>query len=192
MADNTLFSGLKRLIFKDVPETEIPEPVPPPLVPETRPDTPAVAATTPPVSSGWTTSSDSGTDETTRAKAYQLLESINQSGVDFMEVWNATTESGGPAGLKAAFNALKYADKTLTREKVLTTGRFYIDRLQKALTADLEKKTQSAGPTRSRKSSPAPQPYRCYLRRGSPSSDPATGIDGEAGGTGRSGNPVCA
>jgi hypothetical protein len=140
MADNTLFSGLKRLIFKDVPETEVPAPVPPPPVPETRPAGPAVAATTPPALSGWDTVSDSGTDETIRAKAYQLLESINQPGVDFMEVWNATTESGGPSGLKAAFNALKYADKTLTREKVLTTGRFYIDRLQKALTADLEKK----------------------------------------------------
>ncbi len=80
------------------------------------------------------------TDEATRAKAYQLLESINQPGVDFLEVWNAATENGGISGLKSAFNALKYADKSLTREKVLSTGRYYTDALQKALAADLEKK----------------------------------------------------
>lgn len=79
-------------------------------------------------------------DDSTRAKAYQLLESMNQPGVDFLEVWNATSENGGPAGLRAAFNALKFADKTLTREKVITTGRFYIDGLQKALQSDLERK----------------------------------------------------
>lgn len=140
MADNTLFSGLKRLIFKDTPETEAPASVPPPPIPEDRPARPTVAATAPPVFSDWPAQSHSGIDETTRAKAYQLLESINQPGVDFMEVWNATTENGGPSGLKAAFNALKYADKTLTREKVITTGRFYIDSLQKALATDLEKK----------------------------------------------------
>jgi multidrug efflux pump subunit AcrA (membrane-fusion protein) len=77
-----------------------------------------------------------------KAKAYQLLESINQPGVDFLEVWNASEEAGGinPQTVKATFSALKYADKTLTKDKLLTTGEYYCTQLQKAIDSDLQKK----------------------------------------------------
>lgn len=144
MADgNPLFSSLKKLIFKDSPETEAgpSQMVPPPPAPPQKPalpDTPVPPYPAPAPSAHPPVSGE--TDETTRAKAYQLLESVNQPGVDFLEVWNAASENGGPAGVRAAFNALKFADKSLTREKVVSTGRYYIDALQKALQSDLAKK----------------------------------------------------
>ncbi len=141
-AGNPLFAGLKKLIFKDSPEAgNTAQPLPAPPTPEKPVVSPA--APPPPVTRSWpsATEGDAETDDTTRAKAYQLLESINQPGVDFLEVWNAASESGGPAGVRTAFNALKFADRSLTREKVVTTGRYYIDALQKALQSDLEKKS---------------------------------------------------
>lgn len=140
---NALFSGLRKLIFKDEPAANNAAPVvPPPPTPEKAPRFPENATVPSPAPSplSWQPDSSGEGDDTTRAKAYQLLESINQPGVDFLEVWNAASENGGPAGLRSAFNTLKYADKTLTREKVITTGRYYIDALQKALQADLERK----------------------------------------------------
>lgn len=75
-------------------------------------------------------------------RAYQLIESLNKPGVDFFEVWNAVEENGGakPATLKQAFNTLKYADKTLTKDKLLESGNFYKSELQKALDGDILKK----------------------------------------------------
>ena len=77
-----------------------------------------------------------------KAKAYQMLESINRPGVDFLEVWNASEEAGGinPQTVKTTFNALKYADKTLTKEKLISTGEYYCTQLQKAIDGDLQKK----------------------------------------------------
>ncbi len=140
---NALFSGLKKLIFKDEPTAAANNDpaIPPPPIPEKTPRIPE--NTPPPPVSGplsWQPDAKGEGDDATRAKAYQLLESINQPGVDFLEVWNAASENGGPSGLRAAFNTLKYADRTLTREKVITTGRYYMDALQKALQSDLERK----------------------------------------------------
>ncbi len=128
--EGNLFSGLKKLLFKDADDDTQPP------APATQP-APANAqqsvAQQPTVSSG-------SADASTREKAYQMLERINQPGVDFMEIWNAAEESGGVSQVKAVFNALKYADKSLTKEKVVSTGRHYITALQDALAADLQKK----------------------------------------------------
>ncbi len=85
-----------------------------------------------------TTAPDAGLKD----RAYQMLESINQPGVDFLEVWNAAEDNGGanPASVKAAFNALKYADRSLTKEKVLATGRHYCAELQRVFDADAQRK----------------------------------------------------
>ncbi len=88
-----------------------------------------------------TFNSDAAKDDAAK-RAYQLIESINQPGVDFFEVWNAVEENGGaqPGVLKQTFNTLKYADKTLTREKFLSSGSYYKNELQKALDTDIIKK----------------------------------------------------
>lgn len=146
MADNTqsggLFGGLKKLLFKDDFVPQQPEHnVPPPL-----PVTPQQQAPPPLPTASFTQESKMTTgtsDEQMRAKAYQLLESINQPGVDFLEVWNAAEENGGAnaQSIKSAFNTLKYADKTLSKEKLMSTGVYYSNELQKALDADIAKKT---------------------------------------------------
>lgn len=156
MADNNeqsggLFGGLKKFLFKDeetsgaaaassgnTGNNNTQYNTPPPL--------PSSAATPPPLPAASFTAESKvagNPDEQMRAKAYQLLESINQPGCDFLEVWNAAEENGGATAqnIKAAFNALKYADKTLTKEKVMSTGIYYANELQKALDADIAKKT---------------------------------------------------
>ncbi|MGE9314764.1 hypothetical protein ACLOAU_24115 [Niabella sp. CJ426] len=132
------FSGLKKMIFKeeDVPlPAQQPEPTPAkvanPVVVESRPANTFDAGSVPVEAR-----------EDAAKKAYQLIESINQPGVDFFEVWNAVEESGGAqaASLKQAFNTLKFADKTLTKEKLLSSGNYYKNELQKALDSDVQKK----------------------------------------------------
>jgi hypothetical protein len=150
MSDNntsgSLFGGLKKLLFKDeFIEQAAPTPVSPPI-PDARPAQSQTPPPLPPSATGL--SADFGApvtsnaDEQLRTKAYQLLESINKPGVDFMEVWNAAEENGGVTAqnIRSAINALKYADKSLTKEKILTTGNYYFGELQKALDTDLARK----------------------------------------------------
>jgi hypothetical protein len=79
-----------------------------------------------------------------KLRIYQLLESINKPGCDFFEVWNASVEMGGanPNNIKAAYTSLKYADKTLTKDKLLETGDFYISSLAKVLDAEIIKRKE--------------------------------------------------
>ncbi len=79
-----------------------------------------------------------------KLRIYQLLESINKPGCDFFEVWNASVEMGGanPNNIKAAYTSLKYADKTLTKDKLLETGDFYISSLTKVLDAEIIKRKE--------------------------------------------------
>ncbi|MCH5717138.1 hypothetical protein [Niabella hibiscisoli] len=133
------FSGLKKMIFKeeDVPLSAQPtEPTP------VKVEEPA-AVVSQPARSPDTSSVPIEAREDAAKKAYQLIESINQPGVDFFEVWNAVEESGGEqaASLKQAFNTLKFADKTLTKEKLLSSGNYYKNELQKALDNDVLKKS---------------------------------------------------
>jgi hypothetical protein len=141
MANDTggLFGGLKKLLFKEGFTDQASEPVSgdsgagqPVSVPHVNTDSVFSADKT----------VASGNAAGMKAKAYQLLESINQPGVDFLEVWNASEEAGGinPQTVKATFSALKYADKTLTKDKLLTTGEYYCTQLQKAIDSDLQKK----------------------------------------------------
>ncbi|MEO6733041.1 MAG: hypothetical protein ABIN01_17590 [Ferruginibacter sp.] len=79
-----------------------------------------------------------------KLRVYQLLESINKPGCDFFEVWNASVEMGGAnsGNIKAAYTSLKYADKTLTKDKLLETGDFYISSLTKVLDAETIKRQE--------------------------------------------------
>jgi hypothetical protein len=134
---NSLFGGLKKLLFKGE-ENDMQSPVdtvqPQPAEP-TAP-APRYVAPNPTIAAQ--------PDNALRERAYQMLESINQPGVDFMEVWNAAEDNGGatPASVKAAFNALKYADRSLTKEKVLATGQHYCAELQRVFDADALRKAE--------------------------------------------------
>lgn len=130
-----LFGGLKKLLFKEVEAAEShAQPAPQPQPAQSREQ--SSAPTFSPASS------NAAPDASLRDRAYQMLESINQPGVDFLEVWNAAEDNGGanPASVKAAFNALKYADRSLTKEKVLATGRHYCAELQRVFDADAQRK----------------------------------------------------
>ncbi len=153
MADNNntggLFGGLKKLLFKDEfaeqsapSQKETPPPVPPQQQTYQQTPPPLPVSITSLSGNNNSTPPSGNPDDQMRAKAYQLLESINQPGVDFLEIWNAAEENGGATGanIRAAFNALKYADKTLTKDKILSTGSYYTGELQKALDTDLARK----------------------------------------------------
>jgi hypothetical protein len=80
--------------------------------------------------------------ESMKLKVYQLLESLNKPGVDFFEVWNAAVEMGGAnaANLRAAFTSLKFADKSLSKERLLDTGNGYIASLQQVIRTEAQKR----------------------------------------------------
>lgn len=136
---NSLFGGLKKLLFKD--EFVAPGP---PVNDTTQPErtVPVAPQQNVPVKSFDAPATSGTVDEQMKAKVYQMLESINQPGVDFLEVWNAAEENGGPTAqtVKMAYNTLKYADKSLTKEKLLSSGAYYIGELQKTIEADIQKK----------------------------------------------------
>lgn len=130
------FGGLKKMFFKD---DEIGEALPaqnnPPVIPSTttiNSNAPVQPRVNP-----------QSIDDNLQRRAFQLIESINQPGVDFFEVWNAAVENGGvnAANVKAAFTALRFADGSLNKEKVVTSGNYYCNELSKALQNDLDKKT---------------------------------------------------
>lgn len=132
------FNGLKKMIFK---EEDVPLPAQEPEPAPVKVAEPAIVKPQP-VSTYDTSAIPVEAREDAAKKAYQLIESINQPGVDFFEVWNAVEENGGAqaASLKQAFNTLKFADKTLTKEKLLSSGNYYKNELQKALDNDVQKK----------------------------------------------------
>jgi hypothetical protein len=135
-----ILKGLKRMLFTDEPAEEKPvsEPV------NTPPPANAPQATTSAVNTpvSWP-SSDEGSKES-KLKVYQLLESMNKQGIDFFEVWNASTEMGGisPANIKAAFTSLRFADKSLNKAKLLETGTYYMTNLQNVLKTETQKRLE--------------------------------------------------
>jgi paraquat-inducible protein B len=132
-----ILKGLKNLLFKEdagAPVQEAPA-TPPAAAPAPAAVTPAVYPVTPPAVTGTT-------DKDMKLKVYQLLESLNQPGCDFFEVWNAAGEMGGAnsTNIKAAFTSLRFADKTLTKDKLLQTGAYYRDSLKNVLQTETQKR----------------------------------------------------
>lgn len=137
-----ILKGLKRMLFTDEP-TETP-PVaqqgsaqaghaPPQAHQATeQKSAPAIAS--------WPTSDDSNKEM--KLKVYQLLENMNKQGIDFFEVWNASTEMGGATAnnIRAAFTSLRFADKSLTKAKLLETGTYYMTNLQNVLKTETQKR----------------------------------------------------
>lgn len=133
-----LLKGLKNLLFHPDPDEATASVIePPPPTP-----TPKPVATTAPVISAPPSSGDEIKDM--QLKVYQLLESMNQPGCDFFEVWNAAVEMGGAnsANIKAAFTSLRFADNTLSKAKLLETGNYYKNNLQKVIDTEIQKRQQ--------------------------------------------------
>lgn len=134
-----ILRGLKKILFTSSGESE---PVPA--------DIPAkpVAASPAEYATNIAIDATAGGVKDMKLRIYQLLESINKPGCDFFEVWNASVEMGGAgsANIRAAYTSLKYADKTLTKDKLLETGGFYIGSLTKVLdTETLKRQVEKDG-----------------------------------------------
>jgi septal ring factor EnvC (AmiA/AmiB activator) len=79
-----------------------------------------------------------------KRNVYALLESINRNGVDFFEVWNAAKEMGGAnsANIRSAYTSLRFADKTLSKESLIRSGRDYVQALQRVIETESAKRLQ--------------------------------------------------
>jgi hypothetical protein len=132
-----ILRGLKKILFT---QDESAEPQTPAPAPESATAPPSSQPAAPPAIPSFAPPAD-GSKEV-KLRVYQLLESMNRPGVDFFEVWNAATEMGGtsPANIKAAYTSLKFADKTLSKAKLLETGAFYKTNLQKTIEAESSKR----------------------------------------------------
>lgn len=79
-----------------------------------------------------------------KVKVLGILERMNEPGLDFFEVWNAAAEMGSidATTIKAAFTSLKYVEKDLSKQKLLTTGRNYAAELKKVIDQESSQKQQ--------------------------------------------------
>ncbi|MCZ4245789.1 hypothetical protein [Pedobacter punctiformis] len=79
-----------------------------------------------------------------KVKVLGILEKMNEPGLDFFEVWNAAAEMGSidATTIKAAFTSLKYVEKSLNKEKLLTSGRNYAAGLKKVIDQESSQKQQ--------------------------------------------------
>jgi hypothetical protein len=79
-----------------------------------------------------------------KLRVYQLLENMNKPGVDFFEVWNAAVEMGGAniSNIKSAYTSLKFADKSLSKPKLLETGAAYMSGLKSVIETESHKRLE--------------------------------------------------
>ncbi|QIL42435.1 hypothetical protein G7074_26140 [Pedobacter sp. HDW13] len=79
-----------------------------------------------------------------KVKVLGILEKMNEPGLDFFEVWNAAAEMGSidASTIKAAYTSLKYVEKDLNKQKLLTTGRSYATELKKVIEQESSQKQQ--------------------------------------------------
>ncbi|QNK61827.1 hypothetical protein H7F33_14865 [Pedobacter sp. PAMC26386] len=138
-----ILKSLKKLIFEDSPE---------PFVSEVQPIAAQSAAETktgenvtknPQTNLTQNTSDLPPTDvKQMKIKVLEILERINEPGLDFFEVWNAAAEMGSvnAGSIKAAFTSLKYVDKTLDKDKLIRTGQNYAAELQKVIDKETSQK----------------------------------------------------
>jgi hypothetical protein len=131
-----ILKGLKRILFysdqdKGGPPTQEPS-LPTPVIRAPKPETPFESVT------------DPDAVKQMKLKVYQLLEQMNKPGVDFFEVWNASVEMGGPtaSNIRSAFTSLRFADSTLSKDKLLESGRGYISGLETVIGKESAKREE--------------------------------------------------
>jgi vacuolar-type H+-ATPase subunit I/STV1 len=127
-----ILKSLKKLIFEDSPEPAGPDQAPAISTPaETKV---AENVTKNPQTNLTQNTSDLPAPDVKqmKVKVLEILERINEPGIDFFEVWNAAAEMGSVDvnSVKAAFTSLRYVDKTLTKDKLLLTGGKYAAELK--------------------------------------------------------------
>ncbi|MGY0040814.1 hypothetical protein [Pedobacter sp. NJ-S-72] len=131
-----ILKSLKKLIFEDSPETDIPETKQVSGQPVAETKTSENVTKNPQTNLTQNTSDLPPADvKQMKIKVLEILERINEPGLDFFEVWNAAAEMGSvnAGSIKAAFTSLKYVDKTLDKDKLIRTGQNYAVELQKVI-----------------------------------------------------------
>lgn len=137
-----ILRNIKRLIFEDE-HAENPEPAPVPPAAPVKTPAPAAATPVPVYIKQVDTSPVPGADlKDMKGKVLDLLEKLNEDGLDFFEVWNAAAAMGtiDAVSIKAAFTSLKYVDKSLTKEKLLSSARNYAVKIQGVIDQDVVQK----------------------------------------------------
>ncbi|MBZ4189758.1 hypothetical protein [Niabella beijingensis] len=145
-----ILRSIKRLIFEDgdtgysLPEKNIPAP------PVTKAPDPVTVITPTPVAPKAEPAGDLQAEDLKemKLKVLDLLEKLNEDGLDFFEVWNAAAEMGtiDAVSIKAAYTSLKYVDKSLSKDKLLSSGRNYAVRIQEVIDQDVvQKENQKQG-----------------------------------------------
>lgn len=137
-----ILSSLKKLIFED---TEEPAPNAVPAASPEPAKSPTTAVPDPAAQSFATPVSAAPTDvKQMKVKVLEILEKINQPGLDFFEVWNAAAELGGvnATSVKAAFTSLKYVDKSLDKAKLISSAESYVEELRKIIDKESSQKQQ--------------------------------------------------
>jgi hypothetical protein len=89
-------------------------------------------------------SADPAVSQDMKDRVYDLLDKLNQEGVDFIEVWNAAQEMGGvnAANIRAAYTSLRFADRKLSKQSLLQSGRDYVQALQRVIETESAKRLQ--------------------------------------------------
>lgn len=139
-----ILKSLKKLIFEDGPEPEAVTPAKPVAAAPENSIPVAERTTPPPLPTQFTTDAPAMDVKQMKVKVLEMLEKLNEPGIDFFEVWNAAAEMGNvdASTLKAAFTSLKYVDKSLTKEKLTSSGQRYADELQKVIDRESSQKEQ--------------------------------------------------
>lgn len=139
-----ILRNIKRLIFEDGGLQTAASPEKPPVQApsgEKLPEPSAAPAPvySKPVDAGTATDSDL---KEMKGKVLDLLEKLNEEGLDFFEVWNAAADMGtiDATSIRAAFTSLKYVDKSLTKEKLLSSARNYAVKIQGVIDQDVAQK----------------------------------------------------
>ncbi|MCW3465885.1 hypothetical protein [Chitinophaga nivalis] len=140
-----ILSSLKKLIFEDAPEPEAvtPNPSVAPVIPANKATAPATPPPLP-VQPANTVEAPVSDVKQMKLKVLEMLEKLNEPGIDFFEVWNAAAEMGNvdASTLKAAFTSLKYVDKSLNKEKLTSSAQRYVAALQKVIDRETSQKQQ--------------------------------------------------
>ena len=134
-----ILKGLKKVLFTSNPEQEMPA-----TPSKTSPAVTRERIAEPSPSIPVVSSIDESSTRDMKLKVYQLLENMNKPGVDFFEVWNAAVEMGGAssANIKSAFTSLKFADKSLSKAKLLETGTAYLTGLKTVIETESQKRQE--------------------------------------------------
>lgn len=140
-----IFDGLKRMTFSEEylkqqagESDESQQPASEQIQQNPQPSSPVPVSNTAPVIEGKAINT-----EEVKKKIYDALESINQPGIDFLELWNSAEAMGGSTlvNLQSSFKVLNIASGgKLNIEDIVNSGDFYKKELQRMIGTDISKR----------------------------------------------------